>query len=312
MKKILVCGGSGFIGLNLVKFFKNTNYKIIATYKTKKPKKTYGARWIQADLTSQKNIKKAMKNCNIVIQCAGISSGAKNMVSKPFIFMGDNVVMNSLLIKEAVQNKIQHFIFLSCSVMYHHASKKLKERDYDPRKQLNKIYEGMALTKVYIENMCKFYAERSNTKFSALRHSNIYGPHDKFENINAHFMSSVISRSKYSSKKLMVWGEGKEKRDFLYIEDLCLAIKNIMNKQNIKFDLVNVSYGKAFSVKNIVEKIKVIMNKGYNILFDEKKPSIKINILIDNSKMFRKYNWKPKVSIDNGIKKTVSWYLNNF
>ena len=312
MKKILVCGGSGFIGLNVVKFFKNKNYKIVATYKTKRPKKRYGVTWIKADLTSQKNIKKVMRNCNTVLQCAGITSGAKNMLSKPFTLMGDNVIMNTLLIKEAVQNKIKHFVFLSCSVMYHHSNKKLKEIDYDPRRKLHKVYEGMALTKVYIENMCKFYAERSNTKFSVLRHSNIYGPYDKFENINAHFMSSMISRSKYASKKLIVWGEGKEKRDFLYIEDLCLAIKNIMNKQNIKFDLVNVSYGKAFSVKNIVEKIKVIMNKGYNILFDEKKPSIKINILIDNSKMFRKYNWKPKVSIDNGIKKTVSWYLNNF
>ena len=53
------------------------------------------------------------------------------------------------------------------------------------------------------------------------------------------------------------------------------------------------------------------MGKNYNIFFDKKKPSIKINILIDNSKMIRKYNWKPKISIDNGIKKTVSWYLNN-
>ena len=53
------------------------------------------------------------------------------------------------------------------------------------------------------------------------------------------------------------------------------------------------------------------MYKSYNIFFDKKKPSIKINILIDNSKMIRKYNWKPKISIDNGIKKTVSWYLNN-
>jgi len=84
-----------------------------------------------------------------------------------------------------------------------------------------------------------------------------------------------------------------------------------MNKQKIKFDLVNVSYGKAFSVKNIVKKIKIFMGKSYNIFFDKKKPSIKINILIDNSKMIRKYNWKPKISIDNGIKKTVSWYLNN-
>jgi nucleoside-diphosphate-sugar epimerase len=312
MKKILVCGGSGFIGLNVVKFFKNKNYKIIATYKTKKPKNLYGAKWIKADLTSQKNIKKVIRSCDALIQCAAITSGAKNMVSKPFMFIANNVVMNSLLIKEAVQNKIKHFIFLSCSVMYHHSNRKLKETDYDPRKKLHKVYEGMALTKVYIENMCKFYAERSNTKFSVLRHSNIYGPHDKFENTNSHFMSSVISRSKYASKKLIVWGEGNEKRDFLYIGDFCAAIKNIMNNQKVKFDLINVCYGKAFSVKTIAKKIKIFMGKTYNILFDKKKPSIKINILIDNSKMFKKYKWKPNVPIDNGIKKTVSWYLNNF
>ena len=312
MKKILVCGGSGFIGLNVVKFFKNRNYSVVATYKTKKPKNTYNATWVKADFTSTKNMKKVMRNSNIIIQCAGITSGAKNMVSKPFMFMGDNVIMNSLLIREAIQNKIQHFVFLSCSVMYHHSNSRLKENDYDPQKKLNNVYEGMALTKVYIENICKFYAKRSNTKFSVLRHTNMYGPHDKFENINSHFMASAITKSRYASKKLILWGGGKEKRDFLYIEDLCSAIKNVIDKQKIKFDLVNISYGKSFSIKNIVGKIRKITRKNYNIFFDKRKPSIKINILIDNSKMVKKYGWKPKTSIDEGIKKTVYWYTNNF
>ena len=312
MKKILVCGGSGFIGLNVVKFFKNRNYSVVATYKTKKPKNTYNATWVKADFTSTKNMKKVMRNSNIIIQCAGITSGAKNMVSKPFMFMGDNVIMNSLLIREAIQNKIQHFVFLSCTVMYHHSNSRLKENDYDPQKKLNNVYEGMALTKVYIENICKFYAKRSNTKFSVLRHTNMYGPHDKFENINSHFMASAITKSRYASKKLILWGGGKEKRDFLYIEDLCSAIKNVIDKQKIKFDLVNIGYGKAFSIKNIVGKIRKITRKNYNIFFDKRKPSIKINILIDNSKMVKKYGWKPKTSIDEGIKKTVYWYTNNF
>ena len=312
MKKILVCGGSGFIGLNVVKFFKNRNYSVVATYKTKKPKNTYNATWVKADFTSTKNMKKVMRNSNIIIQCAGITSGAKNMVSKPFMFMGDNVIMNSLLIREAIQNKIQHFVFLSCTVMYHHSNSRLKENDYDPQKKLNNVYEGMALTKVYIENICKFYAKRSNTKFSVLRHTNMYGPHDKFENINSHFMASAITKSRYASKKLILWGGGKEKRDFLYIEDLCSAIKNVIDKQKIKFDLVNIGYGKAFSIKNIVGKIRKITRKNYNIFFDKRKPSIKINILIDNSKMVKQYGWKPKTSIDDGIKKTVYWYTNNF
>ena len=139
MKKILVCGASGFIGLNLVKFFKNKNYKVIATYKTKRPKNTYGAIWIKTDLISSKNIKKIVKNYDGLIQCAAVTSGTKNMVSKPFMLVGDNVIMNSLLMKTAVQNNVKHFIFLSCSVMYHHSNKNLKETDYDPKKNCIKF-----------------------------------------------------------------------------------------------------------------------------------------------------------------------------
>ena len=113
MKKILVCGGSGFIGLNIVKFFNNKNYKVIATYKTKRPKNTYGAIWIKTDLITSKNIKKIVKNYDGLIQCAAVTSGAKNMISKPFMLVGDNVIMNSLLMKTAVQNNVKHFIFLS-------------------------------------------------------------------------------------------------------------------------------------------------------------------------------------------------------
>ena len=312
MKKILVCGGSGFIGQNIVNYFASKNYKIFATYNTKKPKNTLGAKWIKVDLTSLKKIRKIIKKTDIIIQCAAVTAGSKKMVNQPFLFVGDNVTMNSLLMREAVLNKVRHFIFLSCSVMYHHSKKNLKEIDYDPRKKLHHVYEGMALTKVYIENMCKFYANRSKTKFSAIRHTNIYGPHDKFENSNGHFMSSIISKSKYATKKLEVWGNGKEKRDFLYITDLCSAIKNIINEQKIKYELINVSYGKAFSIANIVKKIKILMKKKYTIIFNKKKPSIKINILVDNSKMIRKYNWKPKVSINDGINKTLNWYFQNY
>ena len=263
-------------------------------------------------MTSLKKIRKIIKKTDIIIQCAAVTAGSKKMVNQPFLFVGDNVTMNSLLMREAVLNKVRHFIFLSCSVMYHHSKKNLKEINYDPRKKLHHVYEGMALTKVYIENMCKFYANRSKTKFSAIRHTNIYGPHDKFENSNGHFMSSIISKSKYATKKLEVWGNGKEKRDFLYITDLCSAIKNIINEQKIKYELINVSYGKAFSIANIVKKIKILMKKKYTIIFNKKKPSIKINILVDNSKMIRKYNWKPKVSINDGINKTLNWYFQNY
>ena len=312
MKKVLICGGSGFIGKNLIKYLKKKPYKIFATYKTKKPNNFNYVKWIKSDLTSKNDVEKTIKNYQIIIQCAAVTSGAKDMVTNPFSLIGDNVVMNSLVLKETIKKNIKHFIFLSCSVMYHHSKKKLKEKDYDPKKKLNKIYEGMALSKVYIENMCKFFSERSKTKFTVLRHTNIYGPYDKFENKKSHFMASTITKARYAKKKLEVWGNGNEKRDFLYVDDLCSAIECVLKKQKNSFELLNISYGKMFSIKEIVKKVKKIIKKNYQILFDTTKPTININISVDNNKVIQQYKWKPKNKIDDGIRKTISWYLKNY
>ena len=280
MKKVLVCGGSGFIGKNIIEYLKKKNYKIFATYNSKVPKKIDYVEWIKSDLTSKNDVRKTIKKYDTIIQCAAVTSGAKDMVSNPFSLIGDNVIMNSLILKEVVKQNIKNFIFLSCSVMYHHSNKNLKENDYDQKRKLNKTYEGMALSKVYIENMCKFFAERSKTKFTILRHTNIYGPYDKFENTKSHFMASAITKANHSKKKIKVWGSGNERRDFLYVEDLCSAIEIVLKKQKNKFELLNISYGKTFSIKKIVKKIKKIIKKNYKIVFDKTKPSININISV--------------------------------
>jgi nucleoside-diphosphate-sugar epimerase len=312
MKKVLVCGGSGFIGQNIIKFLQKKPYKIFATYNSKKPKGLDFVKWIKSDLTSIKDVRKTIQDYEIIIQSAAATSGAKEMIKNPLSLIGDNAVMNSLILKEAIKKKVGHFVFLSCSVMYHHSNKKLKESDYDPSKKLNKIYEGMALSKVYIENMSKFYSERSKTKFSVLRHTNIYGPYDKFENLKSHFMASTITKIRHSKKSITVWGNGEEKRDFLYVEDLCLAIECILKKQKKNFEILNISYGKTFSVKEIVKKIKEIYRKDIKIMFDKSKPTININISVDNTKIFNKYKWRPVNTIENGIKKTITWYSKNY
>ncbi len=182
MKTILICGATGFIGRNLLHHYSQKNYKIKATYFNRPIPCSYeNVDWIQCDLRDQQQVKNILKNVNIVMQFAATTTGAKDIVSKPYIHVTDNVVMNSLLLREAFEQGVEHFIFPSCTIMYQKSDKALKETDYDPSDDILPFYYGAGHTKVYLENMCNFYAGFGKTKHTVIRHSNLYGPHDKYD-----------------------------------------------------------------------------------------------------------------------------------
>ena len=94
------------------------------------------------------------ENYHLVIQAAAITSGANDLVKRPYIHVTDNIIMNSHILKSCFKNSIKHLIFFSCTTMYHSSKKPLREEDFDANKKLEKKYFGVANTKVYIEKMC--------------------------------------------------------------------------------------------------------------------------------------------------------------
>ena len=117
--KVLICGGNGFIGRNLVDHFsKSKNLKLRATYFRNKPKKKKGIEWIQADLRSSFDVKKVLEDVDVVLQYAATSTGAKDILSKPYMHVTDNAIMNSLLIRESFE-KDKAFYF---SKLFYHVS----------------------------------------------------------------------------------------------------------------------------------------------------------------------------------------------
>ena len=183
MKTILICGATGFIGKNLLKFYSNKGYKIKATYFKRGPlyDEYPDVNWVYCDLRDTTQVKKVLEGVNIVLQFAATTTGAKDIVSKPYIHVTDNALMNSVLLRESFECGVEHFIFPSCTVMYQKSNEALKESDYNPSDEILPFYYGAGHTKVYLENMCRFYARLVKTKHSVLRHSNIYGPYDKFD-----------------------------------------------------------------------------------------------------------------------------------
>ena len=308
-KTILICGATGFIGRNLLDFFQKKNFKIFAVYNKKKPffKKYKNITWVKSDLRDYKNCIKVTKNVDIVIQAAATTSGSKDILNSPFFFFFDNAVMNSYLLKACYLNKIKHFIFTSCTVMYPNSTKHLKETEFSYDKIFPSYY-GVANTKLYIEKMCKFYSSISDIKFSVIRHSNIYGPYDKFDTEKSHFIGSSISKV-FSDKKIInINGLGNEKRDYLYVVDLMNFIFKCF-KQKTKFEITNCGIGKSYRIKDVLKLVISISKLNKKIQFNKKSKNINVNILINIKKAMKIYNWKPKYTLREGLVKTINWYL---
>lgn len=314
LKKMLICGGTGFIGRNLAEFYaQNEEYEVFATYLTSKPPVMAGVRYVKADLRRQEDVKKIMEGMDIVIQAAATTSGSKEIVNKPYYHVTDNAVMNSLILREAFECGIKHLVFLSCTVMYQPSDIPLAETDYSESDEIFPNYFGVGWTKVYIEKMCQFYSRICDTKFTVFRHSNIYGPYDKYDLERSHVFGATVTKvmQAYEGTDILVWGEGKEGRDLLYVKDLVKAVDLALNKQESGYELTNIGYGSAITISDLVQKIINISGKKIGIRYDTSKPNIPTKLCLNCDKAEKLYGWKRETSIDEGIVETLKWYREN-
>ena len=311
MKKILVCGATGFIGKNVtLGLAKNKNYEIHAVrFKRLAYKTSDNVKWHKVDLRNPISVDKLVKGMDIIIQAAATTSGSKDIVSKPHIHVTDNAVINSFIFRSAYSHKVKHFIFPSCTVMYPSSKKATKESDFTG--DIIDKYKGAGETKVYLEKIAKFYSMLCKTKFTIIRHSNIYGPHDKYDLDKSHVFGATITKVMRAENILEVWGDGSEIRDFLYADDLVNFIKKVINKQKTSYEIFNCGSGKPVTIKKLCTMIVKNSKKSLKITFNKNKPTIPFDMYLNCNKAKKQLNWEPKVDLDKGIKKTLSWWENN-
>jgi len=314
MKSILICGATGFIGRNLLEFYYTQNkYKIRATYFNSTPLEGYDSvEWVHCDLRDPIQVKNILNGMDIILQFAATTSGAKDIINKPYIHVTDNIVMNSLLLREAFEQSIEHFVFPSCTIMYQRSDNAIKESDFNPSEEILPFYFGAGHTKVYLEKMCEFFSRFKKTKHTVIRHSNIYGPHDKFDLEKSHVFGATVTKVMTSQNgEVKVWGTGEEARDLLYIKDLIDFIDISLNQQTTYYELVNVGLGQGIKVKDLVQKIIIHSDRDLTISYDLSKPSLPTSLFLDCSKVKKIFNWEPKYTLDEGIIETLNWYKNN-
>jgi len=314
MKTILICGATGFIGRNLLDFYyKQGKYNIKATHFKRPALKGYdGVEWVHCDLRDSNQVREIVNGVDIILQFAATTTGAKDIVSKPYIHVTDNAVMNSLLLREAFEQNIEHFIFPSCTIMYQKSETAIKESDFNPSEEIQSFYFGAGYTKVYLEKMCEFYSRLGKTKHTVIRHSNMYGPYDKYDLEKSHVFGATMTKVMTSQNgEINVWGTGEEKRDLLYVEDLVDFIDTAINKQESQYELFNVGLGEGIKIKDLVKKIIKYSGKKIKIKHDLTKPTVPTSLYLDCSKVKNIFGWEPKYSLDEGIIETLNWYKNN-
>ena len=261
-----------------------------------------------ADLRDAEDVSRVMQGVDVVLQYAATSTGAKDILSKPYMHVTDNALMGSLLLREAFDKKIKHFVMPSCTVMYRSSDGLISEEDFDENLGVSDTYYGAGNTKLYLEKMCKFYSGFGSMKTTVLRQSNIYGPYDDFSLDKSHVFGATIAKSMTYNDKLTVWGTGEEERDFLFVEDLVDLVDLAITKQTEAHQLVNASTGVSVSISNLVNTVVELCGRNLKVQYDPTKPTIKTKLAIDNNKAKQVFGWAPKVILREGIQRALDWY----
>jgi len=312
-KNILVLGGSGFIGSNLISALTEYSSNLKATYLNNKPRIINSdIEWIKADLTDPNVYKNLMANIDYVFISSAYTRGASVIVNSPMDLVTQNIVMNSYIFDQCYKNNIEKLLFISSSVVY-------------PEKENNSMVETQSMTgnppniyfpvgwmKRYSELLSRTYSENIKDGFKTviIRPSNIYGPYDNFDPEESHVIPSLIRRVVNKEKPFEIWGNGKDQRDFIYIDDFIDGVINAFNT-NFKYLDLNLSANKNFSINDVLNTLFKIENYHPKIKYNLDKPQTIKSRHISNEKASKLIAFQPKVNLLNGLKKTIEWYKKN-
>ncbi len=312
-RTVLVCGATGFIGRNVTEaLLQDPRYRVVATWHRTEPWSAPGLTWVRVDLCDAEQVRRVVQGVDVIVQMAATTSGSKDIVTRPHIHVTDNAVMNSLLFRAAHDAGVEHVVFPSCTVMYPSSETPLREEDFDAGRPLHPRYFGVGWTKVYLERVCEFFAGLGRTRFTVLRHSNVYGPHDKYDLERSHVFGATMTKVlRASDGRVVVWGTGVEERDLIYVSDVVGFVQRALQGQQTPFGLYNVGSGTSVSIRDLVHRVVAASGRDLRIEYDTSKPSIKTSLCLDCGRAWRELGWRPEVDLDEGIRRTMAWYRDN-
>ena len=228
-------------------------------------------------------------------------------------FIIENLKINLNILESCIDYKNIKIINLGSSCIYPlNAENPISEESF-MKGELEPTNSPYAMAKISAIEIGRSMNLQYNHNILNLMPTNLYGPNDNFSENDSHVIPGLIHRMHQAKinkdKKFKIWGSGKPLREFLYVDDLANAIEFLI-LENIQEDLLNIGSGEEISIKDLAIEISKIIDYKGEIEFDNSKPDGNPRKLLDSSKI-NKIGWSHKVSLEDGLRKTYSWYLDN-
>lgn len=312
-KGVVIAGGLGMVGRQLTDKLieRGAKVRVVDIRSLSNNEMNNRVEYLQADLTEYKNCLNACENIDIAFNVMCHKGSPKAMLEKPASFFDRQLLYNTNFLRAAHEKGVKRFEFTSSVGVYSpfRPDGSKAEIFYE-----DDVWKTMPSEKDWYGGWAKRMGELQTNAYkiehkwkniSIARPANVYGPFDNFNPDTAMFVSAIISKAIEGDNPLKIMGDGSNIRDFIHSEDIADALLFVV-ENNIN-EPVNVGSGRGHSVREIVDIVTSNLNNKPDVYYDASIPSGDLRRILDTSKL-QKYGFTPKISLEEGISKTMKWY----
>jgi len=312
-KSVLVPGGAGFIGSHLVESLVRLHAKIRVIDNLENGSRSnlpLEVELVTDDMFDMGNCEAACEGIDIVINAAAKVAGVGYNVQHPGEMFYKNVQLNLNMLEAARRQDVERYVVVSSACVYERTPPIPTPETHGFVGDPEPTNLGYGWAKRVSEVQARVYADEYGMRISIVRPYNTYGPRDHFETDEGHVIPTLIRKIYSGAPELIVWGDGSQKRSFLFVSDLVQGL--VLATERYPFaNPVNIGNDEEVSIAELVRIILEATGRELAVRFDPSKPSGQPRRCPDLEKARRILGYSPKVGIREGVRKTIQWYQEN-
>ena len=302
-KKVWVAGHRGMVGSALLRRLAREDCEVITAERA------------ALDLTRQAAVESWMADNRpqLVVLAAAKVGGILANDSAPGPFLHDNLAIQTNVIHAAWTCDVEKLVFLGSSCVYPKAAPQPMSEDCLLTSALEPTNEWYAIAKIAGLKLCQAYRRQYGADFISVMPCNLYGPGDNFDLAASHVIPALIRKMHEAKVSLApsvdVWGSGKPRREFLYVDDLADALVHLVKRYS-KEQHINIGSGHDVTIADLANAVKAAVGFEGTLAFDASLPDGTARKLLDVSRL-ESLGWQAKTNLEEGLSRTYAWFLEN-